>query len=152
MTEPIATPSWRAPVRIRPLLTALALLSASVHAGCDDAVSAPDVAGRYELESVNGDPVPYRWSENTFTEEWLDAASVTLRRDGGFLYVAEWRTTYANGNPDTRTTFPLEGTYRVRAGAVTFYADGDEWASGSLPDGSLLTLIGENFVEHVFRK
>lgn len=138
----------RATARLRPLLAAFVILSLA----CDDGTSPPDVTGRYQLETVNDQPVPYRWSDGPFSDEWLDEASITLRSDGAFLSVAEWRTTYANGNPDSRITYPVEGTYRVRNGDITFFADGEVWATGSVGDEPLLTLIGDNFVEHVYRK
>ena len=136
--------------RLRLLLTSLALL-AGITAACDDGTSPPDISGHYELESLNGEGLPYLWTEGPFTEEWLDEAAITLRSDRGFLYIAEWRTTHANGSPDTRTTFSLEGTYVVRGDRISFFAQGEQWASGTLLEGAAFTLIGDNFAVHVFR-
>lgn len=146
---------WNALRLLRPrgrtLLAGLVLLVVWLP-GCDDGVAPPDVTGRYRLERVSGSALPYLWTDGPFTDEWLDSASITLRSDGEFQSVAHWRTTYANGNPDSRVTYPVEGRYRQLRGRIEFSVDGEWWASASHLEASGFTLIGENFVEQVFRR
>lgn len=126
------------------------LLLPAVSACGDDGTSPPEVDGRYELVTVNGDPVPYLWTDGEFTKEWLESGALTLR-GGEFQSVAQWRTTYANGAPDSRVGFEEHGTYRRVRGKLELLVDGMWWADVVVNDGTIL-LTGENFVEHRYER
>ena len=100
--------------------------------GCGDGPAAPDATGHYVLETVNGNPLPYLWHEGQNLSEWLDAGTLTLRTDGAFLYLAEWRTTYSGGAPDTRVTYSLEGEYVAGRNGIRLFAEGEWWADATL--------------------
>jgi hypothetical protein len=131
------------------ILVASILLAAVVACG-DDGLSPGDLDVRYELATVNGEPVPYLWTDGEFTDEWLEAAALTLR-NGEFQYVVTWWTTYASGAPDSRVTHEQRGTYRLVRGGLQLLEDETWWADVVIRDGALF-LTGENFVEHRFER
>ena len=126
-----------------------ALLLAAFSACGDDGISPPQIDGRYELVTVNGEPVPYLWTDGEFTKEWLEAGALTLR-GGEFQYVVEWRTTYT-GAPDSRVDYEQRGTFRHVRGNLELFVDGLWWADVVSSDGTLV-LTGENFVEHRYER
>lgn len=136
------------------LLAATALACGS---GTEPAPVSPTVAGqRYALQSVDGQPLPYRTNVTT-GGSWFTvlADTVAFARDGTFrrVLVSGLRPKIPDLTDSRQDFF---GAYRDVSGAVTMtYAEPDPIpaaASGTLANGDLAVTFGSIAPRYLYRQ
>ncbi len=130
----------------------LVVLTSTLLTACGDSFSPEGVSGFYELESINGDPIPF---SETIT---FDGQSITTSITAGSVSLNE-NSTYSmsltfqieGGGTTISDTETDSGTYTlVEPASVRFTnSEGDTFAGTK--DGDRLTLIEEGMT-FVFRK
>ena len=117
------------------------VLAASLLAACGDSFTPEDVAGIYNLDTVNGSPIPFT---KAVTEGGLPATaqiisgSVTLTAANTFSSIVSFNVTVGTTvDPDSDTE---SGTYAlVEPSTITFTKTGGGTFSGTL-DGGRITV------------
>ena len=116
----------------RILAFALVYLASS----CCDSVAPPTIFGTYELQTVDGKPLPTVLLDQDGYVFTAEDASYTLREDGTFINFLTWREEYLGWTHDFTHSF--EGTYSISGELVIFVWPGEDntW-TGFLRGGEL---------------
>ena len=129
---------------------ALVVLTGVLLTACGgDAFSPEAVSGTYNLETVNGSPLPFTLTDDSTGTFTTTAASIILNANG----TASISTTGTATIDGTTTTFTFggSGTFELVApSAIRFTFPDEETGSGTL-DGDRITIIGEGD-SFVYRK
>jgi hypothetical protein len=127
--------------RLIPSLLALALLS------CSDSTSPADILhGTWDLETVNGQPVPYILEQNAGLKLELTGETVTLLPAGRQTMVTYFRLTESGIVSTEAITAP--GSYTRSGRTLTLSFDSDTDTYTATLDGDLMTIddMGLRFV------
>ena len=107
---------------------------------CGDAFSPEDVSGTYNLETINGSPLPFSTTDDltgiTFA---ITAGSIILNANGTFS-ISTTGTTTIDGTTNTLTTTG-SGTFELVAPSTIRFTSPDGIISGTR-DGDRITIIG----------
>jgi hypothetical protein len=109
-----------------------AVIALAVLAACADGVGPVDVAGTYDLQTVNGAPVPLAGAPAPVS------GSLTLTAVGA----AERRVTYRMDAQGTLRAVATTGTFRLRGSILelTLREDGSVWKPTAAIAGATVTL------------
>ncbi len=109
-----------------------AIIALAVVAACADGVAPADAAGTYDLQTVNGAPVPLAGAPAVVS------GSVTLTPAGA----AERRVTYRMDTQGTLREFAATGTFRLRGSILelALHEDGSVWKLTASIVGATITL------------
>jgi hypothetical protein len=117
----------------------------------DSTVSGPygDIAGTYALQTVNGAPLPYTFSDQSTSTVELTSASITLKADGSFstqttLHTTSGTTSYSNVHPSSgnfsRNNTLIAANY-IDGAHETWTWVGNTITATSIDAGTPLTLV-----------
>ena len=98
-------------------LSTLALATA-----CSDTTGTTQLQGRYDLQSVNNEPLPIVTFESSSEREEIIDGWVELDASGRFSDAVVFRTTVV-GFPAQQTTDEVTGDYEVNGDEVVFFPD-----------------------------
>ena len=122
-------------------LASVVLTGVLLTACSGDAFSPEDVSGTYNLETVNGSPLPFTLTDDSTGTFTITAGSIILNANG----TASISTTGTATIDGTTTTFTFggSGTFELVApSTIRFTFPDEETGSGTL-DGDRITIIGE---------
>jgi hypothetical protein len=128
-----------------------ALLAAALvlAAGCQTDSTGPtaSVAGTYQLSVINGQRLPYTFTDNDGFLEQLNQDVLTMTADGSYQDVA-----YLSDNTGSFQRVET-GQYSSINGSITFYdqTDGIQYG-GSLTGTTLTEISGNGSVTEVFQR
>lgn len=127
---------------MRKLLVLLSLVAA---AACgDSATSAASVAGTYNLQTVNGSPLPFLEQPSGPKIELL-SEQLVLTSSGTFTITDQERTTPTGGSPSTQT-LTFSGTYTLSGNTATFVVTNTPGTTIGTFSGSILTISERGFL------
>jgi len=128
------------------LRSVLFVVGAAAVSGCGgDGPSLPaNVAGRYRLISINGQPLPFALPNTPAgTTARITEGRLTIGDDGGFAQVLVFNTVTADPNDqDGDTVSQTSGTVDVDGGTIRFEPRLEEGWSGMLMEGGLVYTRG----------
>jgi hypothetical protein len=121
---------------MRKLLAALAIAALVACGGNDVVVSINDVAGTYNLATINGSGLPFLLQESG-PEVEVFSDSYTLGSTGKFTQSTNFRVT--SGDTVSFETFPDSGVYAVQGSTVLFtFLSDSSTISGTFAAGQLV--------------
>jgi hypothetical protein len=106
------------------------------------------VVGTWQLETVDGLPLPFALEQSEVDRLDLTGESMTLASSGRFTMVTDFLVT--DGSDVYPESIPDEGTYAVSGSTVTFTFDSDGSSVTATVSANTMTLddIGLTFVYH----
>ncbi len=125
---------------LRSALFVIAAAAASAGCGGDGPSLPDDVAGRYRLISINGQPLPFVLPNTPAgTTARIKEGRLTIEDDRGFAQVLVFNTVMANPNDqDGDTVSQTAGVVVVEGETIRFEPRLEEGWSGQLMEGGLV--------------
>jgi hypothetical protein len=128
---------------MRRLAVAVALSTLAFAGGCKESTAPPrEIAGIYELQTVDGSPLPVVLFDDAEGTEEMLSGHVDLFSNGTFSDITTIRTTV--GGSTTEEDVAAEGTYRLRGSTVTFDSPSGDYTMEL--DGTTLTQDWNGFI------
>lgn len=127
------------------------VLTAAVFAGCggDSATGPGSITGTYELQTVDGDPLPYVVVQIGADRLEITGGRITLNADNTFSDRLEFRLVEdgETTDPDPET---VTGTYQASGSSVTLTYPGGETSTVTVSGGTLTQSV--EGITFVYRK
>jgi hypothetical protein len=139
------------------------IVAISLLLGCDDPLTAEDLAGTYSLAGMDARPLPQLLTATLTCDEWVQGGDLSLQRSGEFMLVVrgELDCTRAGGQVQV-VGWEYPGIYSISGTALQFvspvYPSGELQFSGAIDPWRMrvripdLALHPSNTVDLEFRR